>query len=255
MTFKQTAMLTALSALLLPAAYALTTPAAPASVNTNAEKAAWEALMSPEGEYANYAAYDAVIQKFGQLEPYVSVARAEQNHIQALSRQLQRYGVAVPANPYLGQIPAPATLKAAAQLEADAEVANAAMYDKLMSMANGDAQLQRVFTNLQRASRDMHLVLFNKAAAGNGTLSAAEMTNLHMGMNQMGMGNRQGQGYGQGMGQGMGQQQGRGMGMQGNRQGQGMQNQSMQGQGMNMADCPMHNGQQGQGQGKGGWRK
>lgn len=247
MTLKQTALLTALSALLLPAAFALTTPAAPASVNTNAEKAAWEALMSPVGEYAAYATYDAILKKYGNVEPYASILRSEQMHINALSRQLQRYGVAVPANPYLGQITLAADLKAIAKEEAQTEIDNAAMYDKLMSMANGDAQLQRVFTNLQSASRDMHLVLFNKAAAGNGTLTATEMTNLHMGMNQMGMGNRQGQG--------MGQQQGRGMGMQGNRQGQGMQNQSMQGQGMNMADCPMHNGHHGQGQGKGGWRK
>lgn len=50
--------LTAITALLAsPFAFALTPPAAPATVNTNAERAAWTALMSPDGEYAAVAAY------------------------------------------------------------------------------------------------------------------------------------------------------------------------------------------------------
>lgn len=238
MTLNKTAALTALTALLIPAlAYAATTPAAPAAVNTNPEKAAWEALMSPVGEYAAIASYQAVIDKYGAVEPYTSILRSEQNHAQALARQLQRYGVTVPANPYLGKIPAPASLKLAAQGEADVEVANVAMYDKLFALANGDAQLTRVFNNLRSASQEMHLPAFTKAAAGNGTLSAAEMTALHTNMNTPG------QGIGQGQGQGI-------------RQGQGMQ----QGQGMNSADCPMHSQGQGQGRGMGGgmgggWRR
>lgn len=39
------------------------TPTAPATVDTNAQKAAREALMSPVGEYAAYATYDAILGK------------------------------------------------------------------------------------------------------------------------------------------------------------------------------------------------
>lgn len=39
------------------------TPTAPATVDTNAQKAAWEALMSLVGEYAAYATYDAILGK------------------------------------------------------------------------------------------------------------------------------------------------------------------------------------------------
>lgn len=165
-----------------------TTPAAPASVNTNAEKAAWEALMAPDGEYAAIAAYSAVLQKFGQVEPYASILRAEENHARALTRQLQRYGVVVPANPYLGKIPAPASLKEAAQAWADGEILNVKLYDDLAILATGDAQLQRVFSNLRSASLNVHLPMFQQAAAAGGTLSAAQMTEFHTqnGSNQFG---------------------------------------------------------------------
>ena len=39
------------------------TPTAPATVDTNAQKAAWEAMMSPVGEYAAYATYEAILGK------------------------------------------------------------------------------------------------------------------------------------------------------------------------------------------------
>ena len=39
------------------------TPTAPATVDTNAQKAAREAMMSPVGEYAAYATYEAILGK------------------------------------------------------------------------------------------------------------------------------------------------------------------------------------------------
>ncbi|GGS25707.1 hypothetical protein [Deinococcus knuensis] len=161
-------------------AFALTPPAAPATVNTDAERAAWEALMSPDGEYAAIAAYSAVIARYGQVEPYVSILRAEENHARALSRQLQRYGVAVPTNPYLGRIPAPPNLRDAAQAWADGEVLNVKMYDDLASLAAGDTALQRVFDNLRSASLNVHLPLFRQAATAGGTLTAGQMNGFHV---------------------------------------------------------------------------
>ena len=222
-------------------------PPAPATVDTSVEKAAWEALMSPVGEYAAYATYDAILKKYGNVEPYATVLGSEQRHINALTRQLQRYGVTVPANPYLGKITLAADLKAIASDEAQGERDNVAMYDKLMPQANGDAQLQRVFTNLRGASRDIHLVLFKKAAATNGTLTAADMTNFHnLNMNGMSM-NGQGQNnLGQrldpqnqsGRDQTFNQQLNRGHGTM-----QGMGRGQMMGGQMKAGDCPMMNGQ------------
>lgn len=193
MITKKVLTLTALAALFTAPLTALAqaptkTPAAPASVNTNAERAAWEALMAPDGEYAAIAAYSAVLQKYGQVEPYASILRAEENHARALTRQLQRYGVTVPTNPYLGKIPAPASLRDAAQAWADGEILNVKLYDDLAVLASGDAQLQRVFGNLRSASLNVHLPMFQQAAAAGGTLTGAQMNDFHTqnGSNQFG---------------------------------------------------------------------
>ena len=152
-----------------------TTPAAPANVDTASEKAAWEALMSPDGECAAYAAYQGVIDTYGRVEPYATVQAAEQQHIDALARQLERTGVTVPANPYLGAIPAPASLKEAALAWAEGERANVAMYDRLIAQAADDSRLTGVLENLRRASQDSHLPLFEAAAAKDGTLTVDEL--------------------------------------------------------------------------------
>lgn len=144
---------------------------------------AWSALMDPTGEYAAFAMYDAVIEKFGDVEPYISIRDAEQNHINALTRQLERAGVAVPANPYLGEVVAPVSLQAAATAWAQGEIDNVLLYDKLIAEAT-DANLIRVFTNLRRASNDIHLPMFEAAAANGGTLTPEQMVKYQSGSMQ-----------------------------------------------------------------------
>lgn len=153
-------------------------PAAPADP---VAAAAWEALMSPVGEYAASASYQGVIDRFGPVEPYLSVQAAEERHIDALTRQLQRLGVTVPANPYAGKIAAPTDLRAAASAWAAGEVNNVAMYDRLLTKTSGDAALTRVFGNLRRASQEMHLPAFRAAAAHGGQLTPDQMRELGMG--------------------------------------------------------------------------
>ncbi|MFM1819239.1 MAG: hypothetical protein RIS61_837 [Actinomycetota bacterium] len=135
---------------------------------------AWSALMDPTGEYAALAMYTAVIEKFGQVEPYVSIREAEQKHIDALIRQLTNYGISVPENPYLESATAPSDLQAAATAWATGEVENAALYDQLLTKAT-DSNLVRVFTNLRRASLEMHLAMFEAAAQNGGQLSSDQM--------------------------------------------------------------------------------
>ncbi|HEX2903859.1 MAG TPA: hypothetical protein VHO01_10440 [Jatrophihabitans sp.] len=143
-----------------------------------AAAAAWQALTSPTGEYAAAALYQAVIAKFGQVQPYVSIEAAEQRHIAALSLQLQRFGVAVPANPYLGKLAAPADLRSAAQAGVTDELRNVAMYDQLLVAARGDAALTRVLTNLRRASMEMHLPAFQAAVENGGQLTPSQMARI-----------------------------------------------------------------------------
>ncbi len=153
-------------------------PAASAPLSEEAKQAILEALTGPEGEYAAYAMYDAVIAKFGEVEPYVSIREAEARHIEALKRLLDRYGVAYPENPYLGQVPAPESLEAAAKAWAEGEIKNVAMYDRLLAAVADYPDAVRVFENLRRASQEKHLPAFQAAAESGGTLTKAQMQAL-----------------------------------------------------------------------------
>lgn len=124
------------------------------------------ALTGPSGEYAAYAAYSAVILKFGPVEPFKTILSAEARHIAALKMQMEKYGMAVPANQWMGTITAPATLTDAALMGVEAEKNNAAMYDQLIVEAKDYPDLVRTFGNLQDASYDNHLPAFEAAAEG-----------------------------------------------------------------------------------------
>ncbi len=152
-----------------------TTPA----LSDEAREAILEALTGPEGEYAAYAMYTAVLEKFGEVEPYLSIREAEARHIEALKRLLERYGVAYPEeNPYLGKVPAPDSLEEAARAWAEGEIQNVAMYDRLLKAVADYPDAVRVFENLRRASNAMHLPAFQAAAENGGTLSPEAMKNF-----------------------------------------------------------------------------
>jgi hypothetical protein len=132
------------------------------------------ALMGPDGEYAAAASYLAVLDKYGSVEPYQTIYQAELRHIDALIRQLERLGVEVPDNPYLGQITAPDDLVAAAKAWTLGEVLNVELYDQLISKT-GNSNLLKVLGNLRSASLDSHLPAFELAAQGDGTLTVDQM--------------------------------------------------------------------------------
>jgi hypothetical protein len=140
-----------------------------AAVSMTDEEVVLAALMGPEGEYAAAASYLAVLDEYGQVEPYATIFEAELRHADALIRQLERLGVEVPENPYLGEIAAPADLETAAEAWAEGEVANVELYDYLLTMTD-DAQLTKVLENLRAASLDSHLPAFEAAAENGGTL-------------------------------------------------------------------------------------
>ena len=149
------------------------------------ERIILEALMGPEGEYAAAASYLAVLEEFGDVEPYATIYEAELRHADALVNQLERIGAEVPENPYIGQIAAPADLQAAAQAWAEGEVANVELYDKLLSLTD-DPQLVKVLNNLRSASLDSHLPAFEEAAENGGVLD--DMSGLDHSANGKGRG-------------------------------------------------------------------
>lgn len=158
-----------------------------------------EALSGPDGEYAAYAMYTAVIDTYGQVEPYVTIREAEGRHIAALKRQLDRYRIDYPAeNPYIGAVQAPESLTAAAQAWADGEIANVEMYDKLISQVPADQypNVVRVLQNLRSASLEAHLPAFKATAENGGTLTPQQMQDLSSRGGGCGRGNQGAHGRG-----------------------------------------------------------
>lgn len=110
-------------------------------------------------EYGALNLYRQVIADFGSLAPFARIAPSEQQHVDALTALAEKYGVPVPANPGLADAPSFATLAEACSAGVDAEIADAALYDRLNPLVT-HTDLLRVFANLQSASLNNHLPAF-----------------------------------------------------------------------------------------------
>ena len=103
-----------------------------------AKEALLTALVGPDGEYAAQAEYTAILAKFGAtVQPYANILLAERQHVAALQQQCTKFGVPIPADPYLGQVNPPATL-----LEAIAETLNPGLQVESRSEQRADDQQQ-----------------------------------------------------------------------------------------------------------------
>lgn len=115
--------------------------------------------MALDDEYHALAVYQTVIETFGQVEPFASIAQSEQRHIEALANQFNKNGIPIPENPWLGTIPTFESLDQACQSAAQAERENAELYEELFNLTDNPS-LINVFTNLSRASLESHLPEF-----------------------------------------------------------------------------------------------
>ena len=109
-------------------------------------------------EHKALATYASVMADFGAVQPFVSIARAEEQHIAALERVFERYGVPLPTVPQFDIEPF-ASPEEACAAGVDAEIANAGLYDQLLSVID-HADVARVAQNLQAASLNNHLPAF-----------------------------------------------------------------------------------------------
>ncbi len=118
-------------------------------------------ILALDDEYKAWSVYDQVIDDFGAVQPFISIQRAEENHIAALISLFERYGLDVPTNEWPGNVPAFDTLEAACKAGVEAEIDNAALYDQLFSMVD-NPDIIRVFGSLQQASETKHLPAFER---------------------------------------------------------------------------------------------
>ena len=105
-----------------------------------------------DDEYRAWATYDQVIRDFGPVRPFIRIQAAEERHIDALRTLFARYGLPVPNNPWLGKVRRYTSLHEACEAGVAAEIANGAMYDRLLAATRRE-DLLRVFRNLREASQ------------------------------------------------------------------------------------------------------
>ncbi|MFZ7093182.1 ferritin-like domain-containing protein [Primorskyibacter sp. 2E233] len=130
-------------------------------------------LAALDDEYRAYAVYETVMNRFGEVRPFVNIQRAESMHASMLIDYAKKNGIAVPANPYLGaNLPAaPASLAEACEIGVQAEIDNAGLYQgQLLPAASGNAELTGIFTKLMNDSQQKHLPAFQRCGGQQGAM-------------------------------------------------------------------------------------
>lgn len=125
-------------------------------VTTLSEQEAADLATAIQEEYTAMNTYQAVIDELGNVRPFSRIVRAEQQHVNALIRVAQRFGVDVPEN--AGEVADIewSTIEEACQMGVTFEQLDADFYDTLLPNTTNTV-LVRVYTNMQRASLNNHL--------------------------------------------------------------------------------------------------
>lgn len=113
-------------------------------------------------EFKAYETYSAIIEKFGYVQPFVSIKEAEAIHYAALIPLLQKYNVEVPVNNWQDKIEIPNSIIECLELGVASEINNIAMYDNLITYAT-DEDVRDTLFKLQAASHNNHLPAFRNA--------------------------------------------------------------------------------------------
>ena len=156
------------------------------------EKALNEAIRD---EYHARAFYTKVIDAFGPVRPFVNIVEAEQRHVDELLPLFHRYNVPVPEDDWPERVQAPASLVEACQAAVEAEIDNAAMYDRLVAAVTDFPDVRATLQRLQAASQDRHLPAFERCVARESNENP-------------GSGRGNGRGFGPGPGRGRGSSRG-----------------------------------------------
>lgn len=115
-------------------------------------------------EYKARAEYDALVDKFGNVNPFYQLINAETNHVDALSNLFEAYDLDVPEDHGEDFAVIPNTLEEAYAIGVEAEIANIALYQSYLELHLPEA-VETVFINLMTAS-EHHLAAFQSHVDG-----------------------------------------------------------------------------------------
>ena len=124
--------------------------------------------LALDDEYRAEATYAAVLERFGDIRPFINIIAAERRHAARVKGEMDRLGIAYPdQNPYLGTIAAPESVTSACRQGVTAEQENIALYDRILPGID-DASVRQTLGDLQAASRERHLPAFERCIARGG---------------------------------------------------------------------------------------
>ncbi|MEM5775395.1 MAG: DUF2202 domain-containing protein [Anaerolineaceae bacterium] len=110
-------------------------------------------------EYGALNLYQSVMEQLGDVYPFNQIALAEQQHVNALVLQAEKYNITIPQNPGLEVRTVFTTLQEACQMGVKVETADVELYNELIAVT-AHTDLLRVYSNLQTASLENHLTAF-----------------------------------------------------------------------------------------------
>ena len=114
-----------------------------------------------DDEYKSHATYDQVIRDFGPVRPFINIVEAEARHIAALLSLFDKYGIAAPANRWVGKAPRFSSVHDACLASVQGEMENVTLYDRLLKSTKR-ADITSVYEALRSASQDRHLPAFQR---------------------------------------------------------------------------------------------
>jgi hypothetical protein len=114
-----------------------------------------------DDEYHAWAIYDQVVHDFGLVRPFSNIRDAEARHIDALLAVFDAYDLTPPENPWPGKVDRYASIRDACAAAVEAEIANAALYERLLA-STVRSDILMVFRNLRDASQERHLAAFRR---------------------------------------------------------------------------------------------
>ena len=138
------------------------------------------------------ATYQAVIDEFGETEPFINILKAEKQHIAAIENLLKVNGIEIPTNNVTAT--APQTLEESYALAIGIEKEDIALYEEMYPNLS-DTMIKTVFTRLSNASQ-RHLQAFEAYAKGQVPDGQYMARNGRNGGSQIGMNNVQGRSQG-----------------------------------------------------------
>ncbi len=124
-------------------------------------------LLALNDEYMSWATYNQVNKDFDNPRPFINIQKAEARHAGRLKGLFEKYKMPVPENKWIGETEKYQSVKEACKAGIDAEIANAALYDKLFKSTKRE-DILFVYKNLQRASQENHLRAFKRCSERRG---------------------------------------------------------------------------------------